>query len=103
MLSEGQCHIIGFCKYDDCGAELWDGDDVRFPEWIDGDPDCLHCLPGHSHGEDDSDLAVIDAEMGKIVERINKTTEKINEMPPFNLVKWLDIVDGTETIKVREK
>ena len=52
--SEEQPKSLGFCRHDDCGAELWDGDDVRFPEWLDGDPDCFHCLPNHSHGEDDS-------------------------------------------------
>jgi hypothetical protein len=42
MMSECQCYILGFCKYDGCGSELWDCDDVRYPEWIDGDPDCSH-------------------------------------------------------------
>ena len=42
MESEHQPYVVGYCRNEDCCAELWFGDDIRFPEWRGGDPDCLH-------------------------------------------------------------
>lgn len=38
-LQEYQPEIIDTCN---CGAILWDGDDLRYPLWAGGDPDCPH-------------------------------------------------------------
>jgi len=70
MLNEFQPTKKARCE---CGAVLWDGDDTRYPFWIGGDPDCLHrVIP--------PDLAEIDDKMDEIIERINKSTQIINEL-----------------------
>ena len=60
-----------------CGSVLWDGDDTRYPIWIGGDPNCLHQVLTILA---DVELDEIDAQLDEIVNRINASTRKINEI-----------------------
>ena len=80
MLNEFQPTKKARCE---CGAVLWDGDDTRYPIWIGGDPYCLHQGLSPDDNMDDPELAEIGAEMDEIIERINKSTQKINKLKPY--------------------
>jgi len=80
MLNEFQPAIIDFCE--NCGAALYDCRDWVKPRWEDEEchNGCLHQAANHK----DPELAEIDKQLDEIVDRINRSTEKINEMEGKN-------------------
>lgn len=69
MLQEFQPKLIDRCE---CGAELWDGDDIRYPIWIGGKSNCDH------QGINDPEFVELAKDMDEIIARINKSTTLIN-------------------------
>ena len=54
MKSEFQPELVGYCKFNDCNAQLWMCEDwyPKQYKWYYGDPDCLHELEVSNENND---------------------------------------------------